>query len=452
MERFLFSKIEAWLVLLVVLVLVIFGAAGTVLYGAVLRNEMEGWNRFGKLGDAAVRIAELPATVERVFGGDQGMKALKAGRLGDKDGWATYQDSPPVTGYLLLSRFDGDAGRHVAELVDLSDHSVRHRWAFDADTLFKGAFHDDKHSTRYVVTTDRFRAIHPLLLDNGDLLIKNHDSAVLRVDACADTVWRNDALTFHHSTNVAADGTIWIPSYVEPVSVEGLPESYKDFSLARIDADGTLLENTSVAQILLDHGMYQRLFGTLLYADDNIHLNDIQPVLTDGPYWKAGDLFLSLRNISTIALYRPSENRIVWMHEGPWSQQHDVDIIDDHTIAVFDNAVYNFGNGQVIPISSDVVFYDFRTDTAARPFAQTMLEQDVRTKTEGLFEILPGGNLLVEEENSGRILIFDPNGTLISDYVNRATDGNVYRLGWSRYVDQAQAERALAALDGTSCG
>jgi hypothetical protein len=82
-----------------------------------------------------------------------------------------------------------------------------------------------------------------------------------------------------------------------------------------------------------------------MYNDDPTHLNDIQPVLADGPYWKKGDLFVSLRNISSIMLYRPSTDQIVWMKRGPWLSQHDVDILDDHRISVYDNNVQDRGAG-----------------------------------------------------------------------------------------------------------
>lgn len=56
---------------------------------------------------------------------------------------------------------------------------------------------------------------------------------------------------------------------------------------------GEILWQTSLTQILLDHGMEYAVFTAGDYRPDPIHLNDIEPVLTDGPYWKKGDLFLS---------------------------------------------------------------------------------------------------------------------------------------------------------------
>ena len=68
-----------------------------------------------------------------------------------------------------------------------------------------------------------------------------------------------------------------------------------------------------------------------------MHLNDIQPVLYDGNYMKKGDLLLSVRNISLIILYRPSNNKILKIIEGEFLNQHDVDIINDSTISIYNN-------------------------------------------------------------------------------------------------------------------
>ena len=70
---------------------------------------------------------------------------------------------------------------------------------------------------------------------------------------------------------------------------------------------------------------------------DPIHLNDIEPALYDSKYWKKGDLFLSSRHQSAIIHYRPEINKVINYLTGPFSQQHDVDIISDEEISIFDN-------------------------------------------------------------------------------------------------------------------
>jgi hypothetical protein len=50
------------------------------------------------------------------------------------------------------------------------------------------------------------------------------------------------------------------------------------------------------------------------------------------------DLFLSLpRSSSNVILYRPATNKVIWRKDGPWSRQHDVDILDNHRISIFNN-------------------------------------------------------------------------------------------------------------------
>ena len=111
--------------------------------------------------------------------------------------------------------------------------------------------------------------------------------------------------------------------------------------ISKVSPSGKLLFRHSVAQILIRHGYTNWLFTMGMYQADPMHLNDIEPVLDDGPYWKKGDLFLSLRNVSAVLLYRPSTDQIVWIKRGPWIGQHDVDVLDDHRIGIYDNAAEN---------------------------------------------------------------------------------------------------------------
>lgn len=201
-----------------------------------------------------------------------------------------------------------------------------------------------------------------------------------------------------------------------------------------------------------ENGLRAMLFTAGGYLRDGLHLNDIQPALTDSAYWKKGDLFLSLRHKSLIIQYRPSTGKIIWMKQGPWLAQHDVDILDDHRIAVFNNNAYERGKGWWIDGASEVTVYDFATDTATNPYHDTLLAENVTSLTEGLFDMTSSGHVVIEEENRGRILILDPAGKLVASYVNRAPDGQVYGLGWSRWITRAEGDAALTAIAaGTPC-
>jgi hypothetical protein len=200
------------------------------------------------------------------------------------------------------------------------------------------------------------------------------------------------------------------------------------------------------------HGYSNWLFTNGMYEFDPIHLNDVQPALTDGPYWKKGDVFLSLRNLSTIMLYRPRTDEIVWMKRGPWTSQHDVDILDDHRIAVYDNAVEERApDALYFAGSSQVMVYDFATGRISLPLAKAMKENNIRTRVGALFTQLPDGSTLIEDETAGRLIIFRPDGRIAAQYINRARDGWIYHTGWSRYIEKARGDIILSNLRKVRC-
>ena len=172
--------------------------------------------------------------------------------------------------------------------------------------------------------------------EDGGLIFQSY-SPLVKIDACSRLVWINDEDLFHHSIERDDSGMFWVPTDQEPVTIKGVPKKFHDNSIAMVTPDGKLLMNRSVSQILIDNGLAHLLFWGDGSFPDPIHLNDIEPVRKDGPYWRKGDLFLSLRNPSTVMLYRPSTNKVIWHKTGPWSKQHDVDILDDHRISIFNN-------------------------------------------------------------------------------------------------------------------
>ena len=49
-----------------------------------------------------------------------------------------------------------------------------------------------------------------------------------------------------------------------------------------------------------------------------------------------------------VILYRPSTNQIIWKGTGPFFDQHDVNILDDHRISVFNNNVKLFKSSREV--------------------------------------------------------------------------------------------------------
>ena len=114
MERFLFRKIELWLVAVLVLVLLCLALA----FGVVVRGVAHAQDRYGAIGRAAYAIASLPYEARRgmrmLFRGDTaGMATEHSDRFPGKRGWTFFDAGREsgLDGYLLFSRHDGDAGR-----------------------------------------------------------------------------------------------------------------------------------------------------------------------------------------------------------------------------------------------------------------------------------------------------------------------------------------------------
>ena len=152
-----------------------------------------------------------------------------------------------------------------------------------------------------------------------------------------------------------------------------------------------------------------------------------------------------------IMLYRPSTDEIIWWRQGDWTAQHDVDIINETTIGVFDNNVFDYGDGPFVNGHSRVLYYDFATDQVSSPFDAILAENEFKNEAAGLFTLLPDGHLYVDESESGRTLIFTPDGEIAVEHVNRAKNGNIFHLGWSRYMDRAAGDRFLEQINTANC-
>jgi hypothetical protein len=428
----MFKKIEIWILYLTIL-LSILSAVG---FGVLVRQELVGSIKAGWVSKTALEIAEIPANIKSITRG-LGLED----RFPSLDGFNGTPNSEES--YLLLSRYDGDLQEGVVELIDLTNFEILHTWNPDID-----AFNDlveQVDEFKYLArdaNNSRHRMGHPKLLQDGGLLFQN-DTPLRKIDACANLIFQNTHDTFHHSVETDIDGNIWVPSRIYPqtLPVEKVGRDIReeggfyDDAIVKLSANGEILFEKSVSQIFIDNDLEYLLFGHgTHYKIDRMHLNDIQPVDFDGEYWKKRDVFLSLRHQSMVLLYRPSTNEIIWKGTGPFFHQHDVDILDEHRISVFNNNSKEFVNGDVVDGHNEVVIYDFKTDEYSSYHKDSLIENDVRTITEGRSQILTNGDLFVEETNYGRTLYSNADGSLRWTHVNRAGDGNVYSVGWSRIL------------------
>ena len=429
----MFKKMEIWILYLILLL----GIPVTISFGVLVRQELDGSAKLGRVSKTALFLAEIPSKIKPT---SKGLKVED--RFPNLDG---FKGNPNFNeSYLLLSRYDGDLKEGIVELIDLTNFKVLHTWNPDNDQFNKSVekvdefkfLNRDRNNSRYLLR-------HPIILEDGGLVYK-HSSPLIKIDACSNLIFQNKKDRFHHSIEKDIEGNIWVPSYFYPPSlpVEEVGRSireeggYDDDAIVKLSSDGEILFEKSVSQIFIDNGLEYLLFGVgdRGFTKDPIHLNDIQPVNYNGEFWQKGDVFLSLRHQSMIILYRPSTNEIIWNGTGPFFHQHDVDILNDHAISVFNNNSKDFVSGDVVDGHNEVIIYDFKTNEYSSYISDSLIKNDVKTITEGRSQILPSGDLFVEETNYGRTLYFDSGGSLRWTHVNRAKNGNVYNIGWSRIL------------------
>jgi hypothetical protein len=276
------------------------------------------------------------------------------------------------------------------------------------------------------------RLNHPLMLKDSSLILKfTQKNVLLSLSKDNKMNWINRNLTFHHSTELQDDSTIWIPSIEENSNYIKIKEFRNDAICAFDPRNGKIKFMKSVADILVENG-YENLIK-LGYEDDAIHLNDIQPALTTSKYWQKGDLLLSLRNRNTIALYRPSTNKIIWLKNGPWIAQHDCDFVDEKTIMVFGNDVLRQKNDTLINGHNDIYFYDFEKNKISKPYTKVMKEAGIKTKAEGRCDLLSNGDLFIEETNNGKIYIINKDGVKMI-FTERSDKNHIKMFDWTRPI------------------
>ena len=431
----MFKKIEIWILYLVILLSILFAIG----FGVLVRQELVGGIKAGWISKTALAIAEMPVNLKNLL--------TPAMIVADKslllDGFSGIPNSNES--YILLSRYDGDLNEGVVELVDLTNFNVLHTWNPDIDK-----FNDlvEKTEEFKYLNRDANNARHmlhyPVLARKGELIFHAQVTPLRKIDACSRLVWQNEHDVFHHSIEEDIEGNIWSSTYMYPQSlpierVGRQPVSeggYLDDAIVKLSPDGEILYEKSVSQIFIENGLEYLLFAHGNdYEYDPIHINDIQPVNFDGKYWKKGDLFLSIRNQSMVLLYRPSSNQIIWKGNGPFLHQHDVDILDEKKISIFNNRSINiFGDTNIVDGNNEVIIYNFDSNLYSSYLSSSLIEADVRSTTGGRSQILSNGDLFIEESNYGRTLYFNADGSLRWSHINRAADGNVYRVAWSRIL------------------
>ena len=433
----MFKKIEIWILYLVIILFTIL----LIAYGSLLKEELIKGQKDRIAYKVVNFISDLPSNFSFLIKNWSGVDlSVEKDRYVEKKGFIKY-NFKPRNELLLLSRYDGDLKQSVIELIDLKNFSIIHSWTPNVNKILK-LTEDKKEFEKFKIekNSKSFRLFNPLLTDNGNIIFQGF-SPLVKIDFCSNILWINDKDIFHHSIAKDYDGNFWIPTQNYPSNIakylDGIDiNTFTDDGITKISKENKILYNKSVTEILFEHNLENMIIGKLnTFSNDPIHLNDIEPVLEDGPFWKKGDVFLSLRHQSIIILFRPNTNKIIRIISGPFFQQHDVDILSEEEISIFNNNTIWTPKGEVIKKNSEIIIYNFKTNKFTKKFNDQLIRLSFKTETEGLHHILNDSSLFLEEQNYGRILLLNNKGDLEWEYINRAKNGKVYILNWSSIID-----------------
>ena len=185
---------------------------------------------------------------------------------------------------------------------------------------------------------------------------------------------------FHHSIELSHEHNLIVPINNTP-PLQRFPDPLEDHGFAVVSLDGRIKKVFSIATILLENEYRGLFLGVGSFEEDRIHLNDAQPIHQNHGSAMVGDIALSMRTLSTVMLYRPTTNKIIWLKTGPWLNQHDVNMLPDGSFSVFGNDVI-FGESLQYPDRfSQVYIYNPEKDSIQTPYTEGIRKAKMRSDT-----------------------------------------------------------------------
>lgn len=333
-------------------------------------------------------------------------------------------------GLTLVSSSWKSDGEWTPELRLMSESGqVLHTWKVDGGEVF-----GNQMTQRGDPSGTSIHGAH--LFANGDVLVNLEYVGMARFDACGDVRWTLGEGN-HHSISRADDGSFWGPG-VWPqrrANSERYPEGFPGLNgkkvwmdrILQVSEGGEVLRDINVLDVLYENGL-ERYIPKVLGGpwpspegvnNDITHVNDVEPLspsmADEYPLFEAGDLLVSLRSLSLVFVFDPETLRVRWHASDPLIYQHDPDFMGDGWIGVFDNN-QDFAGGRMLGGSRIVAFQphtdsvDIRFPTQHSPFFYT--------GTQGKWQHLENGNMLLTETNAGRVLEVDSTGEEVWEWIH----------------------------------
>lgn len=350
------------------------------------------------------------------------------------------EDRVPVDKNYLYSYYADSSNRFIIELLDLNKNEVLHSWEIPFKKMEKlyeqwnSGFIGSQFDEYVLFDLGELRKARlrgPLLLENNHLVVKVQGMLIC-LDKGSNIEWWHKKF-FHHSLEINNNGRLWAASYHD--TSKNSP--FLADQIVKINAKtGKTLLKRNIDDIFRENPKHD-LSKVKLNDPDPYHLNDVQPVNSNGYLRREGDLFISLRGINAVFLYRPGSNKILWRKMTGWSKQHDVKILSDSVITIFDNNLERSLDKDRVKDYNRFLSYNVSKDTIKNRFQSVLKGQNIKTPTQGRAKFFQKDALFYVEATDQAFFVIkdiEANETYKCYIPGRSKDkaGN---LGWFRLLD-----------------
>lgn len=278
----------------------------------------------------------------------------------------TWTDDPAQVHDKLLLTSAAYRTNPAIMLVD-RDGKIVHQW--NLDSIYSNPEVVKWHEIQDPSNGGTSSIDDGILFPNGDLIVIQDNrmlnnyrgQRMVRLDKDSKILWQITG-EFHHEIDLGEDGNIYAMDYElrdhYPVIDKHTKEKVKFLAdtIMKISQDGKVLQTISVPDAFVGTPYEFYLYSFDLdvptvqefefpheetHAFDPEHTNCVQyltrRLAAQLPFAQPGDLLISMRGPSAIAVLRPSTGKIVWAAKGPWRHQHNVRLLPNGLVRMFDN-------------------------------------------------------------------------------------------------------------------